>query len=1284
MAAGTTLYVSGSGNDSGSCSTPATACATITFAETNAPSSGGTIEVSGTIHDNPEISKSLTVEQEPGGQSAVLDTGINTYGTLMYVPSGVTATFDQLTFTGGDGDEGAIANSGNLTFIDSTITGNSATQSGGAINNDVGTLTIVDSTIAGNRSGDPGGGGIANDGTATVIDSTISGNTAPSGEGGAINNSGGTITLAGDILATPGGPPTGGECSGAGIVDDGYNVDDDGTCGLSATGSVSDSPSIDDYLGALADNGGTTSTIALLPGTSTLPNPAQAAIPGSFLPPGESTAACAQSDQRGVARAATCDVGSYALDVGQAPPITSGNSTTFTVGAAGSFTVKAPGSPVPAFTEQGGLPAGVTLIDNGNGTATLSGTPGSGMGGVYNITFDASNGLSPNSSQSFTLTVDQAPAITSNASTTFGIGVADSFTVTTTGFPDGSNLTLNDGGAALPSGVSFVDNGDGTATLSGTPAGGSGGLYQFTITASNGVSPDSSQAFSLAVNQAPLITSSGSTTFTAGTAATFKVTTTGYPSGPTLTLTDNNAALPSGVNFLDNGDGTASLSGTPAGGTGGVYDFTITASNGVSPEATQAFALTVDQAPAITSNATAAFTTGTASSFQVTTTGFPSGPILTLSDGGAVLPSGVSFVDNGDGTATLSGTPALGTSGIYGFTLTASNGVSPVATQGFTLIIGEAPAIMSPPRATFVAGSHGTFTFTTTGFPSGPILTLSDGGAVLPSGVSFVDNGDGTATLSGTPVVGSGGTYPFLVTASNGHLPNAVQHFTLTVDQAPEITSAATAMFIAGSPSAFTVVTTGFPVDSISEVGALPAGVSFVDNGTGSATLSGTAEFGSGGIYPLVILASSGTISDDAQSFTLVVNQAPTITSAANTTLTAGVVGTFKVTAIGFPSGPTLTLSDGGALLPSGVTFVDNGNGTATISGTPAIGTCGNYTFTITGSNGTAPTATQSFKLTVDQSPVITSQASATLRVDVHGAFTITTSGFPSAAIQEAGSLPPGVSFANNGHGTATLSGTPTGKSNGTYPLVLLASNGTSTATQRFALTVLPASVPPHAGCSSSGTASPDFGHGYWLAQANGAVYSCGDAPFYGSLVSLGVTPTAPIVGIAPTLNGKGYWLVAKDGGIFAFGNATFFGSMGGHLLNEPVVGMAVTAQGGYYEVASDGGIFSFGPGATFFGSMGGHVLNEPVVGMAVTAQGGYYEVASDGGIFSFGPGATFFGSMGGRPLNAPVVGMNESSQSGYYELASDGGIFTFGSAPFAGSIGQDWITDIVAMAVFT
>jgi len=100
---------------------------------------------------------------------------------------------------------------------------------------------------------------------------------------------------------------------------------------------------------------------------------------------------------------------------------------------------------------------------------------------------------------------------------------------------------------------------------------------------------------------------------------------------------------------------------------------------------------------------------------------------------------------------------------------------------------------------------------------------------------------------------------------------------------------------------------------------------------------------------------------------------------------------------------------------------------------------------------------------------------------------------------------------------------------------------------------------------------------------------------------------------------------VATDGGIFAF-DAPFYGSTGNLSLNQPVNGMAVTADGGgYWFVASDGGLFAFGD-ATFHGSMGGQQLNAPIVGMATDpGTGGYWLVGADGGIFAFG--APFYGA---------------------------------------------------------
>jgi len=113
--------------------------------------------------------------------------------------------------------------------------------------------------------------------------------------------------------------------------------------------------------------------------------------------------------------------------------------------------------------------------------------------------------------------------------------------------------------------------------------------------------------------------------------------------------------------------------------------------------------------------------------------------------------------------------------------------------------------------------------------------------------------------------------------------------------------------------------------------------------------------------------------------------------------------------------------------------------------------------------------------------------------------------------------------------------------------------------------------------------------------------------------------------------------MVASDGGIFSFGNAQFHGSMGGHPLNQPIVGMAVTPTGGgYWEVSTTGGIFSFD--APFFGA-GVGLGSAPVVGMAVTPTGGGYWIANSlGQVDNLGQAANL-GAIT-SPLVQPIVGV--------------------------------------------
>jgi len=183
--------------------------------------------------------------------------------------------------------------------------------------------------------------------------------------------------------------------------------------------------------------------------------------------------------------------------VGQVAGFTSANNATFQVGTNGSFLVTTNGFPPAAITESGALPNGVNLVSHGDGTATLGGIPAANTGGVYNITLMASNSAG-NAMQGFTLTVLQTPAITSANNTTFQVGVPGSFTVTTTGFPTPG---LSESGA-LPGGVGFHDNGNGTGTLSGTPT--AGGMFNISFTAAS-IAGSTGQNFTLNVSGGVLV-----------------------------------------------------------------------------------------------------------------------------------------------------------------------------------------------------------------------------------------------------------------------------------------------------------------------------------------------------------------------------------------------------------------------------------------------------------------------------------------------------------------------------------------------------------------------------------------------------------------------------------------------------------------------------------------------------------------------------------------------------------------------------------------------------------
>jgi YVTN family beta-propeller protein len=268
----------------------------------------------------------------------------------------------------------------------------------------------------------------------------------------------------------------------------------------------------------------------------------------------------------------------------------------------------------------------------------------------------------------------QAPAITSARSASIGMRSPADVTVTATGIPVPA-LTET---SALPAGITFTDHGNGTATLSGTAPAGTTGHYPITITATNGIGSPATQAFTLTVTtkaSAPAITSDPAAIATFGTPFSFTVTTNGSPV-PSIAKT---GTMPPGVQFTNNKDGTATISGTAVRTALGPYPVTLTAKNAAGT-VTQSFTLTITKAPVLANIPATTATISTPMHLAMTATGYPTPGLAEYGK----LAAGLGFTSTGNGQAAISRTPPAGTVGSYAITIRATN-QSGTTSETFTL-----------------------------------------------------------------------------------------------------------------------------------------------------------------------------------------------------------------------------------------------------------------------------------------------------------------------------------------------------------------------------------------------------------------------------------------------------------------------------------------------------------------------------------------------------------------------------------------------------------------------
>jgi hypothetical protein len=468
---------------------------------------------------------------------------------------------------------------------------------------------------------------------------------------------------------------------------------------------------------------------------------------------------------------------------------------------------------------------------------------------------------------------------TAGAAFSFSVTALDAFNNTAAGYNGAIHFTSSDGASVLPANAG-LNSGTGSFNATLDTAGNQ------TITAtdtqnsnttgtSNAVTVGAAAATHFAVTAPGSATAGSAFSFTVTALDPFNNTATSYNGTVHFTSSDGASMLPANAGLTS---GTGSFNATLD--TAGNQTITATdtqnsnttgTSNAVTVGAAAAahFAVTV---PGSATAGTAVSITVTAlDQFGNTATGYTGTVHFASSDALAVLPAdapltngtgtfGATLKTAGNGNITATDTQAASTTG-------ASNAiaVSAAATTHFTVTtLGSVP-VGAPFSITVTALDA--FGNTAIAYAGTVHFTSTDSAAVLS-----IDSGlsNGVGIVSATFETGGQQT----ITATD-RTDSSIQGVSasVTVNEAPSITSASKTTFTVESSGSFSVTTRGFPAVSITESGALPNGVTFHDRGDGTATITGTTT--SFGRFPITFSAHNGFGADATQEFILTVSGIP-------------------------------------------------------------------------------------------------------------------------------------------------------------------------------------------------------------------------------------------------------------------------------------------------------------------------------------------------------------------------------------------------------------------------